>query len=225
METTMRPELEALPKFMQHLPVVRGYPVPWFVDWIDGVPEFRAMDGRKLVRAVRERLCWVCGRLLRGPYVFVVGPMCGINRVSSEPPSHIECGRWSARNCPFLSKPDMVRREDDVVNNAAFREQAAGIPIARNPGVMLLWFTREYEVFNDGKGRPLIMMGRPSGVEFYTRGRVATREEVDESILNGIGALETLARAEEGGMEHLRQKQRAFEKWLPKPRIEGGNGA
>jgi hypothetical protein len=34
---------------------------------------------------------------------FVVGPMCGINRNSAEPPSHKECAQWSARNCPFLS--------------------------------------------------------------------------------------------------------------------------
>jgi hypothetical protein len=47
---------------MSDLPVdERGFPVPWFVAWFDGKPEFRAMDGLKWIRAVREHLCWVCG--------------------------------------------------------------------------------------------------------------------------------------------------------------------
>jgi hypothetical protein len=217
MATTVAPKTEPLPTRMQHLPVdpKRGFVVPWFVDWIDGVPEFRAMDGSKYLRAIREKLCWVCGNKLAGVFVFVAGPMCGINRTSSEPPSHIECGRWSARNCPFLSNPNMVRREDDLINNAKFRDGAPGVAIARNPGVAMLWFTREYELFNDGKGRALILMGRPSGVEWYCYGRAATRDEVEESIDNGIGALEAMARTEPGGMEDLARKRQRFQRWLP----------
>jgi hypothetical protein len=201
---------------MQHLVIdEKGRPVPWFVDWLDGKPEFRAMDGRKFVRAVREKLCWVCGNPLKGTYVFIAGPMCGINRTSPEPPNHPECARWSARNCPFLSNPDMVRHEDDLVNNTKNRDNAPGFMITRNPGVAMLWFTREYEVFNDGKGRPLITMGRPSGVEWYCQGRLATREEVEDSIDNGIGALEAMARTEPGGMEELTRRRNKFMKFLP----------
>jgi hypothetical protein len=194
----------------------RHIPVPWFVDWLDGKPEFRAMDGKKYVRAIREKLCWVCGGKLTPVYVFVAGPMCGINRTSAEPPSHIECAHWSARNCPFLNNPNMVRRQDDLINNTSLRDNAPGMAIVRNPGVTMLWFTREYEVFNGGKGQPLIQMGRPTGVEWYCRGRKATREEVEESIANGIGALEALARTEEGGIAALRKARERFEKYLPK---------
>src|SRR4029077_8964998 len=118
-----RPELEPLPERMRHLPVnSKGYPVPWFVAWVDGQPEFRAMDGAKFRRAIREKLCWVCGGKL-GVYVcLVAGPMCGINRTSSEPPCHLECAQWSARNCPFLSNPRQVRREDEVISNTRLRE-------------------------------------------------------------------------------------------------------
>jgi hypothetical protein len=215
--TPIRPELEPLPKLMQDLPIdERGYVVPWFCEWIDGKPEFRAMDGRKYRRALNEKLCWVCGRKLAGVYVFVAGPMCGINRTSSEPPCHIDCGRWSARNCPFLTKPDMVRREDEQINNAKMRANAPGKAITRNPGVALLWFTREYEVFDDGRGNPLIQMGRPSGVEWYCRGRAATREEVEESIDSGLPALEAIARTQEGAIEELYRKRKAFERWLPR---------
>jgi hypothetical protein len=83
----LRPELGPLPERIKQLPIdERGYPIPWFVDWVDGKPEFRAMDGRKLVRAIKERLCWVCGQPLGVNLAFVAGPMCGINRVSSRTP-------------------------------------------------------------------------------------------------------------------------------------------
>lgn len=95
-QTEIRPELEALPVRLRKLPVdARGYPVPWFVDWIEGpegrVPEFRAMDPRKWVRAVKERLCWVCGEALGRWLVFPIGPMCAITRTTAEPPSHLDC--------------------------------------------------------------------------------------------------------------------------------------
>jgi hypothetical protein len=213
-----RPELEPLPRLMQHLPVdpERGYVVPWFVDWLDGKPEFRAMDRNKYVKALRQRLCWVCGQPLATRFAFVAGPMCGINRTSSEPPSHLECARWSARNCPFLSNPDMARRQDERVNDTLTREAAPGFAITRNPGVAMVWITREYELFPDGQGQYLIQMGRPHEVEWYCRGRAATRAEVQESIDHGIGALEAMARTEAGGIEDLRKKQEQFKKLLPK---------
>jgi len=203
---------------MQHLPIDpdRGYVVPWFVEWIDGKPEFRAMDGRKYWRALRERLCWVCGTKLESRFAFVAGPMCGINRTSAEPPSHLECARWSARNCPFLSKPEMVRRQDDLCDNQKFRDAAPGIAITRNPGVTMIWITREYELWDDGNGRALITMGRPHEVEWYCRGRAATRAEVEQSIEDGIGSLEMVARSQEGAMEDLIKKRQQFQKLLPK---------
>src|SRR5258708_1131539 len=104
----------------------RGYHVPWFVAWIDGVPDFRVIGGGKLPHAVREKLCWVCGQPLGGFMAFMIGPMCAVNRISSEPPSHRECAVYSARVCPFLSNPEMKRRE---TNLPPARVEAAGIPI------------------------------------------------------------------------------------------------
>jgi hypothetical protein len=214
-----RPDQQPLPRRMQHLPIdpERGYAVPWFVDWIDGKPEFRAFNGRKYKLAIRDRLCWVCGGKLETRFAFVAGPMCGINRTSAEPPSHIECARWSARNCPFLSNPNMVRRQDELVNNAAMCANAPGFAITRNPGVAMIWITREYELFPDGNGRGqyLIMMGRPHEVEWYCCGRAATRTEVEQSIENGIGMLEAAARTEPGAMEELVRMRKQFEKHLP----------
>src|SRR5436190_5515495 len=150
--TTYHPSLDiaTLPERMRDLPVDgRGYPVPWFVDWLNGKPEFRAMDPAKWVRAIKEKCCWVCGKRLGVNLAFTIGPMCGVNRTTSEPPSHLECARWSARNCPFLNNPRMVRRQDELVNDEQARENVAGCPIMRNPGVVLLWITRQYEIFPD----------------------------------------------------------------------------
>lgn len=191
----VRPELPELPRMMRDLPLdKRGYPIPWFVDWIDGEPEFRAMDRRKLYRAVKERLCWVCGNPLWREMVFVVGPMCALNRVSSEPPSHRECAQFSARGCPFLSRPHMIRREDGLSEDIL--KNAAGIMVRRNPGSTLLWFTRRYEVIPvnaipeaGARAGILFRMGRAFKTEWYCKGRPATRAEVLESITTGLPLL------------------------------------
>lgn len=220
----LKENLEPLPTSMLRLPVdERGYAVPWFVQWVkdgqpvpvgEGKPEFRAMDYSKWWRAVKEKLCWVCGGNLGIYKAFVSGPMCGINRTSSEPPSHLECARWSARNCPFLSNPRMVRREDEAINNANLCERAAGMAITRNPGVALLWITRQYEIFKTETG-PLIMMGEPESVEWYACGKPATRAQVLESIEGGLPNLEAVAKMERGGLEALEQAKKRFEKYIP----------
>ena len=202
----MRPELEALPARMRDLPVDRrDYPVPWFVAWVDAEPEFRAMDGEKWLRAVRENLCWVCGKRVGAFRTFVIGPMCGINRTTGEPPCHLECARWSARNCPFLSRPHMVRREDGLPEES----ETAGIAIKRNPGVTLLWTTRSYRVFNDGAGKPLIQIGEPESVEWWAQGRAATREEVEHSVDTGLPIIADIARLD--GPEAMAELSRRAE--------------
>lgn len=215
---SLRPELEALPSRLKLLPVDdRGYPVPWFVAWQNGKPEFRAMDGKKFVRAVRERRCWVCGQTLGRYVAFVAGPMCGINRTSAEPPAHLECAEWSARNCPFLSRPHMVRREDELINNDTLAARGAGIPLARNPGVAMVWVTRSYRVFQDPAGKPLLAMGSPEHVIWYAQGRLATRAEVLASVESGFPALYEVARqeAEKGALVQLEAMRAAFERLLP----------
>jgi|SRR5215471_139303 len=211
---TMRADLDwaALPERMRALPISdRGYPVPWFVEWVDGVPEFRAMDTRKWVRAVKEKLCWVCGQPLGAYLAFVIGPMCGINRTTSEPPCHRDCAEWSAKNCPFLSRPHMVRRENDLPEGVL---DPAGMHIPRNPGVMLIWITRSYKPFKAGLRSDqfdyLIEIGDPVELEFWTEGRRATPEEVERSVETGLPALEEVARMEHGGERALAQKVEAF---------------
>lgn len=177
------------------------------------------MDQHKYMLAITENRCWVCGDKMGITKAFVAGPMCGINRTSSEPPSHIECARWSAKNCPFLSNPRMVRREDENFNKASHLKNGAGHAILRNPGVAMLWITREYEIFDDGKGRPLIQMGKPESVEWYAEGRIATREEVQESIDSGLPNLERIAALQDGATAALREYVQRFQQYLPEQTV------
>lgn len=208
--TALRPELTELPLRMRGLDVdERGRPIPWFVAWIDGKPEFRA----KWRQAVRRKLCWVCGQQLGANLAFILGPMCLINRTISEPPSHRQCAEWSLKNCPFLSRPHMRRRENDMPDGA---EDSAGIGIKRNPGVSLLWIAKDYQVVDDGLGKPLIRVGDPLEFEWWCEGRPATREEVEASVDSGLPILEAVAREQgpEALAELARRKQEA-ERFYP----------
>jgi hypothetical protein len=165
---------------------VRQIPVPWFVEWINGLPDFRVMDGKKRIQAINFRLCWVCGEKLGAKFAFVVGPMCAVNRVSSEPPSHKECAQYSVKACPFLTMTKMTRRENDLPEGAA---NPGGEMICRNPGVSLIWHTKDYKVVKDERGGFVLRMGESFEVEWWKEGRRAKRAEILESIESGLPLL------------------------------------
>lgn len=175
-----------MPEAIRRLPAdERGYPVPWFVKWLKGKPEFRCADTEKMVRAVKERLCWVCGQRLTQPlFAFVIGPMCALNRISGEPPCHIECAVFSAIACPFLTKPQMRRRENDIPEEAYNHNTS----LRRNPGVALVWITSTYKVVTIETGW-LFEVGDPRECRCYAEGRVATPDEIKESIETGLPLL------------------------------------
>jgi len=194
------PELNAsiraipLPARMQHLPIsATGYPVPWFVAWLNGEPDFRIADAPKVARAVRAKLCWLCGQTLGRHLAFVIGPMCAVNRVSSEPPCHRDCAEYAIKACPFLVRPRMRRNDKD---RPAERFEPGGIMIRRNPGVTLVWITKSYQLFKPPNGGVLFEIGAPETLHFYSEGRRATREEIMASIDSGLPALRRVAEIE-----------------------------
>lgn len=221
MTTTLHRELETLPGRLARLPIDdRGYPVPWFVAWFDApdgrpVPDFRVVDSVKFVRAVKEKRCWVCGEPLGVWLAFPIGPMCAITRTTSEPPCHLECATWSARNCPFLVNP--ARGRDTNKPLPPDGVEAAGFGLRRNPGVTCVWLTRSFEVFkvSDGNAGVLITIGDPSHVTWFREGRAATVEEIETSITSGFPALLSVAQAQGAfAVEELgRQYKRAERLW------------
>jgi hypothetical protein len=199
----VRPDIPAPPARIAKLPVDRrGYPVPWFVHWENGTPDFRVIAAGKRQRAVSEKLCWICGDPLGKYLAFVIGPMCAINRVSAEPPGHRECAEYSARVCPFLSRPKVERREGNypasVGLDPKLSDNSPGFACDRNPGVALVWVTREYKIFHVHNGS-LLRVGDPTELLFFAHGRPAELAEVLESIRTGLPILQEAASKEGPG--------------------------
>ncbi len=216
MTHSLRPSLPPMPRRLRLLPVdERGYPVPFFVATVNGKPDHRVSDPAKVALAHHNRLCLTCGQTLGVNLVFVAGPMCGINRISSEPPHHLECAEWAVQACPFLSRPHARRRTAGLPDEIA---PAAGVPLERNPGVTMLWVTKHYQVVPAPGGiGALFEMGDPSAVHFYAEGRRATRAELDESIRTGIPLLADMATREGAEAEQaLLQAYRRFLTLIPK---------
>jgi len=183
-----------------------GYPVPWFV-WTNpdtNEPDFRVVKPGAIRAALTQNLCWICGESMIGTQAFVIGPMCAVNRTSAEPPSHLLCARWAAIACPFLARPEMVRRDHFDFEHVGM----AGEAILRNPGVGLVWPTRrgEWSVFQVPNGI-LFQIGEPVRTpEWYAHGRVATREEAEHSIDTGLPSLHKIA--DEEGPDALEELDR-----------------
>jgi hypothetical protein len=167
-----------------------GLPVPWFVAWIDGKPDFRVVDTARMMKAHRLKLCMLCGDALGVHVSFVIGPMCCINRVSSER----DCCEYAVKACPFLSDPEKGRRDDNLPDHRS----AAGFGVKRNPGVTAIWTTRSSTRFVAGRGNRgfLWKLGEPESVTWWCRGREATRKEVRASLRSGLPSLVDLAVAE-----------------------------
>lgn len=170
-----------------------GYPVPHFVEWIEGKPDFRVVSAKTVIDCIRFDLCWICGQQLGQYKTFAIGPMCAINRTSSEPPSHRDCAEYAVKVCPFMLNPHRPRRTTGLPEE---RQSPAGIHLDRNPGVTLLWITKSYRPFNVPNGL-LIRIGQPLELLWFAEGRKATHAEIIKSINGGYPSLLKVA-AEEG---------------------------
>lgn len=188
--TELNKSMPPLPARFLSLPIdARGFPVPWFVAFIDGVPDFRVVRSGGLAMAHNKKLCWLCGQKLGQYMAFVIGPMCAVNRITSEPPSHLECARFAAIACPFLIKPGARRNEKDKPPEA---QDPAGIFVTRNPGVTCIWVSKSYSLRKVHNGI-LVQLDEPTSVEWYREARAATLAEVTASIETGCPALRDAA--------------------------------
>jgi len=202
-----------IPNQMKHLRISEeGYPVPWFVHWVDeNTPDFRVFNEEKFRSAFQNNRCWLCGKILGKYKTFVIGPMCMINRVNAEPPSHRACATYAAMTCPFLTQPKMRRNE---VRELPENKKIAGIPIMRNPGVCVLWTTYDFKPVKVNGGI-LFELGKPEGVEFFAQGRPATRDEVLASIVTGLPLLREADNYDPTAMRMIDERVAEAMKLLP----------
>jgi hypothetical protein len=198
-----------LPKRLLRRPVSeRGFPVPWFVSFIGGKWDFVNLDPRKIGEAARRNICFLCGEPLGQYKAFTIGPMCSINRISSEPPAHADCAEYAVRACPFLARPAAKRNDKAHLSDA---NDIPGIAIMHNPGATLIWVTKGWR-YQGG----LFHLGEPVSVHWFAEGRRATRAEIDAAIAKGLPHLRKAA-SDEGpdAISELDQYIKRAERLLP----------
>ncbi len=181
----MSNEVKVPPRLVSRPRDRHGRVVPFFVAYVNGEWDFRVVDPNRLHDCLRFKWCWQCGKPMGGNSVFVVGPMCTVNRVSAEPPSHMDCSLYSVQVCPFLTKPQMRRRD---APEGVPLEDPPGVFIQQNPGVTALWTSRSWKSFT-ADGGLLFDIGEPVDVAWWSQGRLATRAEVFEAFDQGLPRL------------------------------------
>jgi hypothetical protein len=192
----LRRGLPPLPDRIKKLPLdPRGYPIPWFVAEVDGKRDFRIADADKRVKAVQQKLCWLCGEKLGRYLAFVVGPMCAVNRNTSEPPCHRDCALFAVQACPFLILPKAEYRRANLPEDIKGHMYA----LPGNPGAVCIWITLDYKLYQvpgGSKSDWLIRIGEPIEVLWYAEGKPATRQQILDSFDRRLGALQESARSE-----------------------------
>jgi hypothetical protein len=137
-----------IPEHLKHLPVYRGFPVPYFVPrgHKEGEFLFKFADKQRILNCVRYHKCCICFKpLFRKRYYFVSGPKGLANHVDSHPPMHEECARYSLEVCPHLFFEKAERTTDDSDGGADFQ-------IREKPKEFFLVKADKYDLFlPDGK--------------------------------------------------------------------------
>lgn len=110
-----------IPSFLSHLPVHRGYPVPYFVPQDDdGNFLFKYASWEKMENCIKYHKCCVCFKpLLQKNYWFISGPRGVVNMVDSHSPMHRNCAEHSMRICPHLyfEKTKRTTDKEDAENH------------------------------------------------------------------------------------------------------------
>lgn len=120
-----------IPQFLNHLKLDhRGYPIPFFVAYVNGKPDFRMLCERKQHMCVDRKLCSICGKKLHEFYYFITGPMGLQSCTHSDPPMHKYCAEYSIDTCPHLhfqraqvNDRGDVYKEIDAKNYARVKEK------------------------------------------------------------------------------------------------------
>ncbi len=217
---TIRRKPKRTPADIQHLKRFGEIRVPWFITlWEDGaetIPNFQMVDPLQWIQAVRQKLCWVCGKKLHTEHAFIIGPMCVVNRISGEPPMHETCALFSVKHCPFLNQPSRGRRNlEEALASGAM--QTAGM-ITRNPGVALIWVTTKngYELIQgEGRDKLFYLEAEPRALLWYTEAREASPAEVRASILSGEPLLRERDEGNEEAQTAITEALKRAERYLP----------
>ncbi|CAO5150937.1 conserved hypothetical protein [Frankia sp. AiPs1] len=145
------PTPATIPLFLAHLPTAGGLVVPWITARTgDGRYLFGAVDSDRRDRALRGRLCGVCGQPLDERLVLLLRLSDLPRRCSAEPALHPVCTAYTVAACP------MVGGRADHYRTTVLPLDATMFPPADGPGRRGApaepWFAvwlRGYEVITD----------------------------------------------------------------------------
>lgn len=155
-----------IPKELAHLKIdSRGYPIPYFVSYINGKPEFRFLDGARLDMILERKVCHICGKKLPTDFFyFIAGPFGLLNKISTDAPMHRLCAEFSIFACPHLYRQKAERRDNDPLAQSLVEERAKHDPgkpdtlfLVKADKIKITWIDR----------RPYIHF-RPVSSEKYT---------------------------------------------------------
>lgn len=161
-----------VPKQLAHLKIdSRGYPIPYFVSWIDGKPEFRFLEQDRLDMILERKVCHICGKKLpQDFFYFIAGPWGLHNKISTDAPMHRLCAEFSLVACPHLYLQKAERRDNDPLAKTLLNERAKHDP--GKPDTLFLVKCDKIKITRDG-GRPYIHF-RPVSTEkhVYENGKL-----------------------------------------------------
>lgn len=169
------------PREIARLPVdPRGYPIPWFVAYFNGKPDFRVPDPQKVLKAMKQQRCYICGGPLGTRKTFVFGPASVIQYIAGEPPSHLTCAVYAVQVCPWLALPRARRRESNMPDLSQLPVSVSDgkYMIQTNPGISALTTVKRYAIGSNADGSLLLHLDGVESVEWWRERRLATRAEV-----------------------------------------------
>lgn len=131
-----------IPEFLKHLPVYRGYPVPYFVPKDEnGVYQLKYASQEKMNSCLLYHKCCVCFKpLIDENYWFISGPMGLQTQTDGHPPMHRECAEYSLKACPHLFFERTHRTTEE--------EDAQPFQITQKPNEFFLVKARKISIIN-----------------------------------------------------------------------------
>lgn len=148
-----------MPLRMSQRPLFRGLPVPAISTVVNGTPDFRVVDLDKWDHLANNRLCSLCGTVLRKLMWFIGGDGCMKLRMFFDLPVHEDCGLYAFKICPYLalttseySKRSIEYLESDTKVLMNYREDIS----PTRPQQLGFAAATSYIIGQSEKGQPLV---------------------------------------------------------------------
>ncbi|MEU1527105.1 hypothetical protein ABZ413_33445 [Nocardia rhamnosiphila] len=94
-----------VPERLASAPIAQGMVVPYITVAHRNRtrPVWGQLDPARLLTALVDRLCQICGQPLEDPVVLYLRPADYLRGIAAEPAAHHACGDYSTRVCPMLA--------------------------------------------------------------------------------------------------------------------------